>query len=156
MAPATIIALFLAWDIARITTSGMLAGDPVSLLAPSRKSRDSRPGSPSVQLGSSLNPATYGQSVTLTATVGSTETERAYRNGYVQKRRHESEHSKLDCGSSHPDKNKFGGRDTVNYCLYNGDAVSATSTSSTLSQVVNQATTTTTVVSSVNPSKLGR
>jgi hypothetical protein len=110
------------------------------------------PYSTSTTLTSSLNPSTYGQSVTWTATVTST-------GPYVP-----------------TGKVKFAGLGTATlsggvatltkiwlntgtYAIaaeYEGDDASAPSTSSTLNQVVNPDSTTTTVTSSPNPSSQGQ
>jgi hypothetical protein len=108
-----------------------------------------------VQLSSSLNPAIYGQSVTLTATVSSagptTPTGTVtFKNGATNLKT-----VTLAGGVATMTSTGLPAGTLPLTAVYNGDAVSAKSKSPTLSQVVNQATTTTTVVSSLNPSKQG-
>jgi hypothetical protein len=105
-------------------------------------------------LASSLNPSTYGQSVTFTATVSpavpNDESVTFYNGG-----------AKLGTGWT------AGGIATLTtsalaagtYSItaaYIGDANYPSSTSSSLMQTVNQAATTTTLVSSLNPSSFGQ
>ena len=104
---------------------------------------------------SSLNPSTYGQSVTFTATVtssGPTPT------GTVT---FKSGSATLGTGTLSGGKVQFTtstlGVGTLKItAVYGGDAANAGSTSPTLKQVVEQATSSTTVVSSLNPSQSGQ
>ena len=110
----------------------------------------------SVQLSSSLNPATYGQSITLTATVGSTGPSTptgtvTFKNGVTN-----LSTVTLAAGVAILTTTKLAAGTLSITAVYNSDASSATSTSSALPQVVNQATTTMTVVSSLYPSKQGK
>jgi Big-like domain-containing protein/putative Ig domain-containing protein len=98
--------------------------------------------STSVQLSSSLNPATYGQSVTLTATIGSTGPSTpagtvTFKNGGTSLGT-----VTLAAGVATVTRTNLAAGTLSITAVYNGDTVSATSTSSTLSQIVNQATTT--------------
>ena len=109
----------------------------------------------STALSSSLNPSTYGQMVTFTATVsseGPTPTGSVtFKNGSqtlgsvsLSGGVAQVATAILDVGTS-----------TIT-ASYSGDTRSAKSESSSLKQIVNQATSTTTLVSSVNPSKVGK
>jgi uncharacterized repeat protein (TIGR03803 family) len=106
-------------------------------------------------LASALNPSTYGQPITFTATVssagpvptgtvtfksGSTSLGTASLSGGVAK----ITTSTLAAGTA-----------TIT-ASYGGDTANAKSTSTGLKQVVDQASSTTTIVSSVNPSKVGQ
>jgi hypothetical protein len=107
-------------------------------------------------LTSSLNPSNFGQSVTFTATVtpqysgtvhgyvtfydGTTALKTVYMRGGVAKYTTLT----LPGGTTHIK------------AMYGGDANFAPSTSEALKQVVNKATTTTTLTSSLNPSNLGQ
>jgi len=111
--------------------------------------------STAVQLSSSLNPVTYGQSVTLTATISSAGPSTptgtvTFKNGASNLKT-----VTLAGGVAIMTSTGLPAGTLSLTAVYNGDAVSAKSTSPTLSQVVNQATTTTTVVSSLNPSIQG-
>jgi hypothetical protein len=112
-------------------------------------------GATSTALTSSVNPSSYGQGVTFTATVssaGPTPTGTVtFKNG------------SKSIGSA----TLSGGVATITVSTlpvgtstitasYGGDSEHATSTSPPLEQVVNQATSTTTVASSLNPSKVGK
>ena len=106
---------------------------------------------------SSLNPSTYGQSVTLRAAVTSTAPSTptgtvTFKNGTT------SLGSATLNASSLATLTKTGlpaGSLSIT-AVYNGDSQTAKSTSATLLQTVNQASTTTTVKSSLNPSLLGQ
>jgi len=106
---------------------------------------------------SSLNPSTYGQSVTLRATVASTAPSTptgtvTFKNGTTS------------LGSATLNANSVATLTKTNLpagslsitAVYNGDSETAKSTSAKLLQTVNQASTTTTVKSSLNPSLLGQ
>ena len=106
---------------------------------------------------SSLNPSIYGQSVTLTAKVNSTAPSSptgsvTFKNGAIS------------LGSATLNANGIATLTKTNLpagsisvtAAYNGDSETAKSSSASLSQTVNQATTTTTEKSSLNPSPLGQ
>ncbi len=107
-------------------------------------------------LVSSLNPSTYGQAVTFTATVKSKSTGTptgtvTFKNGTVT----------LGTATLSAGVAKFttatlaAGTHSVT-AVYGGSATFTTSTSTAVSQVVNKASTTTTLVSSLNPSTHGQ
>ena len=110
---------------------------------------------PSTTVASSLNPSTFGQGVTFTATVtassGTPTGTVTFKNGTVT----------LGTGTLSGGSATFTtatltvGTHSIT-AVYNGDANFAPSTSPALSQVVNQAASTTSVVSSVNPSAVGQ
>ena len=104
---------------------------------------------------SSLSPSTYGQAVTLTATVtssGGTPTGTVtFNNGTTILGT-----ATLSSGVAKLTKSTLpAGRDSIT-ATYNGDTLFATSTSAVLSQVVNPAKTTTIIKTSLNPSALGQ
>ena len=109
----------------------------------------------STTVASSLNPSTYGQGVTFTATVTATSGTPTgtvtFKNGTAT----------LGTGTLSAGKAAFTtstltvGTHSIT-AVYSGDANFAGSTSPALSQAVNQAASTTSVVSSVNPSALGQ
>jgi uncharacterized repeat protein (TIGR03803 family) len=109
----------------------------------------------STALASNLNPATYGQAVTLTATVssaGPTPTGTVtFKNGSTS-----LGSASLSGGVASITTSTLPVGTLTITASYGGDAASAKSTSPALTQVVNQATSTTTIVSSVNPSKVGQ
>jgi Bacterial Ig-like domain (group 3) len=110
----------------------------------------------SVQFGSSLNPAAYGQSILFTAAVGSSGPNTptgtvTFKNGTTNLKT-----VSLVGGVATLTSTDLAAGTLSLTAVYNGDAVSAGSTSPTLFQVVNQATTTTTLVSSLNPSSQGK
>ena len=110
----------------------------------------------STALTSSLNPSIYGQSVTLSATVSSAGPSQAtgsvtFRNGATTLAT-----VTLTSGVATFTRTNLPNGTLSITAIYNGDAASAVSTSATLSQIVNLATTTTTVVSSRNPSTFGQ
>ena len=109
-----------------------------------------------ISLTSALNPSTYGQSVTFTATVTSSG---GTPSGTVT----------FKDGATTLGTGTLNGSGVATYAtstltvgihsitaVYGGDTNFATSTSSTLSQVVNQATSATGLVSSLNPSTFGQ
>jgi poly(3-hydroxybutyrate) depolymerase len=109
-------------------------------------------------ISSSLNPSTFGQAVTFTATVSSSLG--APPNGETVTFKQGS--TTLGTGTLSNGQAKFtistldrtnGGSDNIK-ATYAGDANFATSSSSVLDQVVNPATTTTKVVSSLNPANV--
>jgi hypothetical protein len=107
-------------------------------------------------LNSSLNPSTYGQPVTLTATVNSAGPSTptgtiSFKHGATSLAT-----VTLNGGVATLTTANLGAGTLPIAAVYNGDAVSAMSTSSALSQVINKAVTTTTIVSSLNPSKRGK
>jgi hypothetical protein len=109
----------------------------------------------STTVASSLNPSTFGQAVTFTATVTATSGTPTgtviFKNGTTT----------LGTGTLSAGKAAFTtaaltvGTHSIT-AVYSGDANFAGSTSPALSQVVKQAATTTSVVSSMNPSGLGQ
>jgi poly(hydroxyalkanoate) depolymerase family esterase len=109
-------------------------------------------------ISSSLNPSIYGQSVTFTATVSSSAG--APPNGETVTFLEGS--TTLGTGTLSSGKANFsiatlktGGTDPIK-AKYAGDSTFASSTSSVLSQVVDQATTTTTLSVSQNPLNVGQ
>lgn len=106
---------------------------------------------------SSLNPSIYGQSVTLMATV--TSTAPSIPTGTVT-----FKNGTKSVGSASLNASGVATRTKTNLpagslsitAVYNGDSETAKSTSSPLAQTVNQATTTTALRSSRNPSTLGQ
>jgi hypothetical protein len=109
-----------------------------------------------VQLGSNLNPAAYGQSIIFTAAVGSTGANTptgtvTFKNGTTILKT-----VSLVAGVASLTSADFAAGTLSLIAVYNSDAASAGSTSPTLFQVINQATTTTMVVSSLNPSNHGK
>jgi hypothetical protein len=106
-------------------------------------------------LSSSLNPSKYGQAVTLTATVtsaGPTPTGTVtFKNGSTS-----LGSVTLVAGVAKVTKSTLPAGTLSITATYNGDTANKKSTSPTLSQVVSQATTTTTVTSTPNPSVVGQ
>jgi uncharacterized repeat protein (TIGR03803 family) len=109
----------------------------------------------STALTSSLNPSTYGQPVTLTATVssvGPTPTGTVtFKNGSKS-----LGSATLSGGVAKITKSTLPAGTLTITATYNGDTANAKSTSPALTQVVNKATSTTAIVSSVNPSNVGQ
>jgi uncharacterized repeat protein (TIGR03803 family) len=109
----------------------------------------------STALASSLNPSTYGQPVTLTATVssaGPTATGTVtFKNGSKS-----LGSATLSGGVAKITKSTLPAGTLTITATYNGDTVHAKSTSPALTQVVNKATSTTAIVSSLNPSNVGQ
>jgi uncharacterized repeat protein (TIGR03803 family) len=110
----------------------------------------------STALASNLNPSTYGQSVTWTATVSSaggpipTGTV-TFKNGTATLGT-----TAINIGVATITKSTLSAGTSTITASYNGDAASKKSTSPALQQVVGQATSTTTILSSVNPSNVGQ
>lgn len=109
-------------------------------------------------LSSALNPSSYGQSVTFTAVV--TSSQGAPPDGETVTFKQSS--TVLGTGALNGGTATFststlktGGTDSIK-ATYAGDSNFATSTSNVVSQVVNQASTTTTLNSSQNPSSYGQ
>ena len=110
---------------------------------------------PTTTVASSLNPSSFGQGVTFTATVTATSGTPTgtvtFKNGTL----------KLGTGTLSAGTATFTtaaltvGTHSIT-AVYNGDANFAASTSPALSQTVTQAASTTSVVSSVNPSAVGQ
>jgi hypothetical protein len=104
---------------------------------------------------SSLNPSTYGQPVTLTATVsaaGPAPTDTVtFKNGSTSLGT-----GTLVGGVAKITKSTLPSGTLPITASYNGNTASAKSTSPTLTQVVNKATSTTTITSSVNPCTVGQ
>jgi hypothetical protein len=112
---------------------------------------------PVITLTSSLNPSTYGQAVTfnavLTSTIGAPPDGETitFMNGKTVLGT-----GTLSGGSASFATSKLtGGTDKIK-AVYGGDAHFGPSTSKALKQVVNKATTTTTLTSSLNPSNYGQ
>jgi len=112
---------------------------------------------PTVALSSNLNPSTYGQLVTLTATLTSNlgappdgETVSFMKGTTVLGKGTLSGGSASFTTSTLP-----AGTDNIT-AVYGGDSNFGARTSKALSQVVNKATTTTTLASSLNPSNYGQ
>ncbi len=105
----------------------------------------------STVLASSLNPSTYGQAVTLTATVssaGPTPTGKVtFKNGSAS-----LGSATLSGGVAKITKSTLNVGTLTITASYGGDATDAKSTSPELKQVIDKATSKTTIVSSVNPS----
>jgi len=111
--------------------------------------------STSTTLGTSLNPSTYGQQVSLTAavlsTAGTPTGSVTFSDGVVQLGTVSLSSGQAVLAIS----TLAGGAHTIT-ATYNGDPNFSSSTSSGLSQTVNKATPTVTVVSWVNPSTYGQ
>ncbi len=109
----------------------------------------------STALASSLNPSTYGQAVTFTATInssGPTPTGTVtFKNGSKS-----LGSASLSGGVAKITTSTLPAGTLSITASYGGDAANAKSTSPALKQVVDTATSTTTIVSSVNPSKVGQ
>ena len=109
----------------------------------------------STALVSSLNPSTYGQAVTLTATVssaGPTPTGKVtFKNGSTS-----LGSATLSSGVAKITTSTLAVGTLSITASYAGDAANAKSTSPALKQVVAKATSKTVIVSSVNPSKVGQ
>lgn len=110
----------------------------------------------STVLSSTLNPSIYGQSVTLNATVSSAGPSLAtgtvtFKNGATTLGT-----VTISSGSASLTRTNLAAGTLSITATYNGDGSSAVSTSAPISQIVNLATTTTTVVSSRNPSAFGQ
>ena len=107
-------------------------------------------------LASSLNPSVFGQSVTLTATVkpqftGTPAGTVTFKNGTATLKT-----VTLASGvASFSTTTLAAGTDLIT-AVYNGNVSFTTSSSTAVSQVVNKASTTTTLTSSVNPSVFGQ
>jgi trimeric autotransporter adhesin len=112
-------------------------------------------GGTSTALASSVNPINFGQSVTFTATVTAAATGGSVPAGTVVFMDGTTDlgHSTLDNSgvATFSTTSLQGGSNSIT-AVYEGDAESVGSTSSAIIQVVNQASTTTTVTSSVNAS----
>ncbi|MFZ0774523.1 MAG: Ig-like domain repeat protein [Candidatus Sulfotelmatobacter sp.] len=107
-------------------------------------------------IASSFNPSTYGEAITLIATVSSsggpipTGTV-TFKNGSKS-----IGSATLSDGGAQITTSKLPAGTLAITASYSGDAANAKSTSPTLQQVVKQATSTTAIASSVNPSKVGQ
>ncbi len=108
-----------------------------------------------VSATSSLNPSAYGQTVNLTSQVTSAAPNEP--TGTVTFKNGSSSLGTVSLvnGSALLTKTNLPAGTLSITATYSGDALNSTSTSPTLSQVVNQATTTTTVTSTPNPSTVG-
>jgi uncharacterized repeat protein (TIGR03803 family) len=109
----------------------------------------------STALASSLNPSTYGQAVTLSATVSSTGPTPTgtvtFKNGSKS-----LGSASLSGGVANLTISTLAVGTLTITASYGGDAANEKSTSPALKQVVDKATSTTTIVSSVNPSNAGQ
>jgi Bacterial Ig-like domain (group 3) len=116
-------------------------------------------GGTSTALSSSANPSNFGQSVTFTATVTESATGGSVPAGTVTFMDGTTDlgHSTLNNAAvaTFSTTALSGGSNSIT-AVYGGDAESASSTSSAIIQVVNQASTSTTVTSSVNASVFGQ
>ena len=114
-----------------------------------------KPFTTSTALASSLNPSTYGQAVGLTATVssaGPTPTGTVtFRNGSAS-----LGSATLSGGVAKITTSKLPAGTLTLTATYGGNTANAKSVSSGLTQVVNQANSKTSIVSSVNPSNAGQ
>jgi uncharacterized repeat protein (TIGR03803 family) len=112
-----------------------------------------KPAGTTTALSSSLNPSTYGQAVTFTATVtppppdGETVTFKGITSPNT---------AMLSGGTASITTSALKVGTTAVTAVYAGDASFAASKSAALSQVVGKATTTTTLTSSLNPSAVGQ
>lgn len=112
-------------------------------------------GATATSLSSSLNPATYGQDVTFTAQITTNGSSSptgtvTFFNGTQSLGKATVSGGKAMLTKSNLDVG------TVSIkARYNGDSLNAKSTSPTINQTITKANTTTTVVSSKNPSKVG-
>ncbi len=109
-------------------------------------------GATTTALVSSLNPSTYGQAVTFTATVTSTGPNTP--TGMVKFGSLGS--AKLIAGVATLTKTWLNAGTYAITAQYMGDSISAPSASPVLTQIVNPASTTTTIASSANPSSSGQ
>ena len=109
----------------------------------------------STVLGSSLNPSTYGQSVTLTANVSSSG---PTPTGNVTFKKGSAwlGSAPLNGGVATITLSSLSAGSSTITASYGGDTTSAKSTSPPLTQVVEKATSTTAIVSSKNPSMVGK
>ena len=115
------------------------------------------PAATTTTLTSSLNPSTYGQTVTLTA--ASSSKAGTPPNGETvtfMKGTKVLGTGELSAGSAAFETSTLTAGTNAVKAVYAGDTNFATSTSKALSQVVDKATTTTTLVSSLNPSNAGQ
>jgi hypothetical protein len=111
----------------------------------------------STTVSSSLNPSTYGQSVTLTATVTSIAPSAPTGSVTFKKGTTSLGTATLNASgiATLTKANIPAGADSIS-AVYKGDAETATSTSAVLVQTVNPAVTSTTIASSPNPSTVGQ
>ena len=114
------------------------------------------PASTSTTLISSLNPSTYGSSVSFTATVSSTVTGTQTGTVTFYDGMNSLGSVSLSSGQAILSTSALTGGSHTITATYNGDINFATSTSVGVSQTVNRASTSTTVASSVNPSVYGQ
>ena len=110
----------------------------------------------STGLTSSLNPSIYGQAVTLTATVTSAGPNAPTGSVTFKNSSTSLATVTLSSGVATLTRTNLPAGTLSITATYNGDAESAASTSPALSQVINQATTITTIASSKNPSTFGQ
>ena len=108
------------------------------------------------KLSSSLNPSVYGQAVTLTATVTSVATPTPTGTVKFEYGTTPLGTAKLSGGVATLTKTTLPAGTLSVTATYNGDPDSAPSTSAPLIQTIQQASTTTTIKSSLNPSVRGQ
>jgi len=107
--------------------------------------------------GLSMNPSTYGQSVTFTATV-TPSSGGGVPTGTVTLKSGATKLATVTMSggvANYTTATLTAGTKSIT-AIYNGDSTHATSTSTALSQVINNATTTTALSSSPNPSTFGQ
>ncbi len=131
-------------------TAGGTTGGTVFEIVPSTTK-----ASTTTTLSSSVNPSTFGQSVVFTATVtassGTPSGTVTFKNGTATLKT-----VSLSAGvAKYTNTTLAVGTNSIT-AVYNGSASFATSTSTVVSQVVNKASTTTTLASSQNPSVFGQ
>ena len=110
---------------------------------------------PAVSLQSSLNPSTFGQTVTFTATVTSTSGTPTGTVTFFFVHGAATLPVALVNGSASYSANGINAGTYSIYAIYSGDSNNSASTSAALPQVVNSASSTTTLASSANPTYLG-
>jgi hypothetical protein len=142
------IAVVYSGDSNHATSTGTLSGGQTVNKANS-----------SISVTSSLNPSTFGQSVTFSATISAASPGRGTPTGSVQfsvdGKSFGSPVTLVSSSASIADTSLAIGTHTVTVA-YNGDSNFNTSTSSTLTQMVNKAASATSISSSVNPSVYGQ
>jgi hypothetical protein len=110
---------------------------------------------PAVSLQSSLNPSTFGQTVTFTATVTSTSGTPTGTVTFFFVHGAATLPVALVNGSASYSANGINAGTYSIYAIYSGDSNNSASASAILQQVVNPASSTTTLISSANPTYLG-
>src|SRR5204862_290772 len=112
----------------------------------------------STALASSVNPSLFGQQVIITATVSATAPGSGTPSGTVTFKDGATSlaTNNLSAGQATYTNAAFSAASHSLTAVYNGDANFVTNVSLTLTQTVNKADTTTTLVSSANPSVFGQ